>query len=466
MVVWNSLTEATIDPVLRKQQEVAMSPRPISVGRKRIHSTLVFALSLGMLLTASVASPGTGDGSGSPGMGPSRTTLAEHDNQTGAEALRYGPDVILFDGFESGDTCRWIGDCPPPANDTCASPIQLIEDSETFGWTIDATDDYGLSCLVDDSADTVYEIALASQSAVLVRVRPQGPSWELAMALRDSALCPSEIDIACEAHGKAARYINIPNLDAGVYDVIVDGDAGSQGDFGIRYTTRIADATFGYWVLETTDEYSSIAGAPGATSVVIPITPAGVPTPDPGDEWWLPVNLPFSFDYFGTPYMTINVTSNLLLTFDAAPTGSEAYDNDCLDSSPPTNAIALFWDDGITREESAPELWTMSRGSEPDRSFTIEFKNWDLLHCDGALCYVLDVGVCQQVILHETGDIELRYGPRHPPTSSFGCGTQHTGCSATIGIEGQVGGLTDADLVDCLADNTTNGRNLYFVTPW
>src|SRR6185295_17703057 len=138
--------------------------------------------------------------------------------------------------------------------------------------------------------------------------------------------------------------------------------------------------------------------------------------------------------------------------------GPESYDNDCpLDSTAPSNAIAPFWDDGYA--DTGAVMQYKTEGTAPFRKFSVEWQNWDMWHCQtgGMNCFELNTSVTQTAILYENGDIEFRYGPRTAPADPRGCNTQHTGCSATIGIEGNVSGTADVDQKQCNTNGITEG---------
>lgn len=352
---------------------------------------------------------------------------------------------------------------PPPGNDTCAAPNELVAGVTETHSTVGATDDYAPMCLAVDSRDTVHQIDLASAQAVLVTLTPKSPEWNLAAALRTAAECETGPEVSCIIDRFWPLRINQPDLAAGSYNLIVDGESGAAGDYDVVYEVRPTDTTFGYWQLETTGTYQSIANTAGATQRTIPLT--GASDLD-GDEWSLNISLPFTLDYFGTGYTSVNVHANNYLTFAPPPTGPESWTNDCpLDGTEPNDMIALFWGDGISTLASGSELWTRVDGSAPHRRMIIEYKNWDMLHCEGNTCHVLETRTNQQAILYENGDIEFHYGPRQDPMTDKGCLTQHLGCASTIGIEGQVSGSTDVDQLECNVSNTTNGRVVYYVHP-
>ncbi len=353
-----------------------------------------------------------------------------------------------------------LPEVPPPGNDICTGAETLTAGTtDTGNSTVGAADDYGLSCTAGDGRDTVHALTLGGAAALLVTVTPQPGPWNLAAELRAAASCATGPAIACEADRFPVRHINCKNLPGGGYDVLIDGDGGAAGDYDIRFDTRAADSSFGYWIDDRTGQtFTSIAGSQGATQVAITTTS----TYQIGaDEWSMPITLPFTFPFHGTSYNTIHAVSNGYLTFSAQ---TVTYLNDCpLDTTAPTEALVPFWDDAIST--TASQLWTRLDGQAPARRFIIEYRNFDLLQCTNN-CQandVVDVNLNHQVILHENGDIQYRYGPR--TASNIGCTGRERGCSATVGIEGQGG--TDVDQVQCdsIANPVIDGRVITFIHP-
>jgi hypothetical protein len=362
---------------------------------------------------------------------------------------------IFSDGFESGGAGAWSSTFghPPPSYDTCDAPEVLVEGVEQGPYsTVAATDDYDLACVAVDGPDTVHQIVLGGNAALLVNLSPQSPEWQLASSIREN--CAAGPDLACIAGGFPERFINRPNLPAGTYEVIVDGSSSQTGEYTILYHSKAPDTTFGYWVLESTDLYTPLTGA-----TQIPIG-TGYPA---GDGWAAEITLPFDFDYFGTTYtsgMLITVTDDMYLTFGDYVGDPETYQPDCLDDTEPGEMIAPFWVDGMSYSATAALSYTVD-GTGPNRRLTVEWRDFDIL--EGP--WILPTRVNHQVVLFENGDIEFRYGPRVSGPYSYGCGYQEAGCSAAIGIEGGAGASHDADLVDCFQENTQEGRVIRFVHP-
>lgn len=159
------------------------------------------------------------------------------------------------------------------------------------------------------------------------------------------------------------------------------------------------------------------------------------------DDESFPLTLPFAFPFFRVSFTTVNISVNGYVTFEAPVTGTDTIDNDCpLDTTAPGATIAAFWDD-LYATDIAPAASMSYRitGMAPNRAVTIEWKDLDAYYVAGGgnNSFVQGVRVTHQIVLRESGVIELRYGPRTPPTDKTkDCGAdRHRGCSATVGIE-------------------------------
>jgi hypothetical protein len=367
----------------------------------------------------------------------------------------------------------------PPPNDQCTGAITLVPGAAaTMGSTVGAADDYAPTCLASDSTDTTYKFTLASAQQVILALVPSTP-WNAALTLVNGMTCDTSSTVSCVDGAFATRYINRKSLAAGSYDVIVDGAAGAVGDYTVALTTGPTDATFGYYKIDTSSPYVDIAAT--GTMVAIPLTNWGVDAgTGAGDEWTLAIPLPFAIDYYGTTYAagaSLTVSANGYLTFGAAAPGMENWVNDCpLDSTAPNDALALFWDDQISTNQSMSKLYTKVEGTAPYRRFIVEYQNFDGLACNGGgTCYRIEDATNQQAILYENGDLEFHYGPRATPTTLRNCsagtggttGQQGAGLCATLGLEGQVAGMTDVDGAQCNTNTppVVDGRDIYWVHP-
>lgn len=183
-----------------------------------------------------------------------------------------------------------------------------------------------------------------------------------------------------------------------------------------------------YTVVDTTVPYASPAGAQ-------PI--AGFTADADDDNFALP--LPFTFVFFGIPYTSVTASVNGFLTFGVPPVGVDSYENECpFDTTAPDATIAVFWDDLVASQLGTPAMATATLGTAPDRAFVVEWRDLDAFYRAGSGNNSFSQGilVTQQVVLHESGAIDLHYGPRTAPAQDKDCGlARHEGCSASVGIE-------------------------------
>jgi hypothetical protein len=204
------------------------------------------------------------------------------------------------------------------------------------------------------------------------------------------------------------------------------------------------DAAIGsgsYTVSETTAPYAMPADAqpiPGFSSAA--------------DEDNFELALPFPFVFYGVTYSTAFANVNGFVTFGPPPAAADSFPNDCpFDATAPDAMIAVFWDDLLAKDSVATAaMSTATIGTAPDRAFVIEWHDLDAFFRAGTgnNNFSQGIKVTQQVVLHESGAIDLHYGPRTPPTQDRDCGLQrHEGCSATVGLEASGGQLST--LVQC-----------------
>jgi hypothetical protein len=200
--------------------------------------------------------------------------------------------------------------------------------------------------------------------------------------------------------------------------------------------------------LARSDAGMSIDSPPGVGDYSVatgtdPFLPlAGQPVPGfavKDDDKDYPIPLPFTFEYYGVPYTQATVNTNGFVTFGASVSAEAARLNACpLDATPPDAMIAVFWDD-LYATDVAPmgSISYLLDGTAPDRRLTVEWRDLDAYYVAGGNAFTQGLRVTHQLVLHETGTIEMRYGPRTTPLyANKDCGAdRHRGCSATVGLE-------------------------------
>jgi hypothetical protein len=139
-----------------------------------------------------------------------------------------------------------------------------------------------------------------------------------------------------------------------------------------------------------------------------------------GDDQVVTLNLPFSFSFYGTSYISVKVSSNGNVHFGSS---NKAHSNTCL---PRTNAprpmIAAFWDDLYPPGGGA--VYYGATGTAPNRVFTVEWR--DIPHYSSS-----PSGVTFEVQLEEgTNNIYVLY-----QDVDFGNTAYNDGASATAGLQ-------------------------------
>lgn len=146
----------------------------------------------------------------------------------------------------------------------------------------------------------------------------------------------------------------------------------------------------------------------------------------PGASLWLtlsddgvvPVNIPFTFQFYGIPYGMVNVSANGLLSFSSS---SVTWNNTILPTANVPNSVFAFWDDLIQRTG----VCTVTTGTAPNRRFITQWNNATFF---GSLDLTANL-TFEAVLSEQTQTIDLLY------QTMTGEGLRSSGSSATIGIQ-------------------------------
>ncbi|WP_437274941.1 hypothetical protein WME90_27225 [Sorangium sp. So ce375] len=158
-----------------------------------------------------------------------------------------------------------------------------------------------------------------------------------------------------------------------------------------------------------------------------------------GEDCVTTVELPFAFEFYGTPRAAVDIVSNGKLGFP----GTSFWDNSC---SLEPQTIAPFWDDLLPPAGGAVRYETL--GAAPARRFVVQ---WSAPHVTGGTAF--DV---RAVLFEGSNDIRFCYAD----TTVDNPVVDH-GASATAGIAGDTSGL----VYSCEAPRLTDGLALEFTYP-
>jgi hypothetical protein len=194
-----------------------------------------------------------------------------------------------------------------------------------------------------------------------------------------------------------------------------------------------------------TGTYTAISTGTGATAS----TAAG----DDGVQGSIPIG--FSFNYLGTPYTAVAVSTNGWLSFNATTTSTSFNNTDMYSTTGPQNALFPWFDDmthAVNSVAGAPSILYQLQGAPGSQTFTVQWTNVCAYRTAGGSALNF------QVILYEgTNVIEFRYGTRT-------VGTYLTGQSASIGIEGLTGG--PGNYMDAMTGNSRTGHFYLSESQW
>lgn len=145
------------------------------------------------------------------------------------------------------------------------------------------------------------------------------------------------------------------------------------------------------------------------------------------DDFFYTLNLPFTFNFFGTPYTTCYPSSNGLITFGAGYTG---YTNsDIPNAADPNNFIAPLFRDLRFWASSGGKLRHQTLGTSPNRRLIIQWHNVNEYAVTGTNVFTF------QVILYEgSNDIRFQY-----QDVVVGSVDYDYGKAATVGLENAAG---------------------------
>ena len=141
---------------------------------------------------------------------------------------------------------------------------------------------------------------------------------------------------------------------------------------------------------------------------------------DGADDTSLSIALLFTFDFFGTSYSSIFVSTNGLLTFGA---GVAAFTNTDLTTSPTQAAIAPFWDDLIV---PAGGVLTQTFGAPGSQRFVIQWNNVSFFSGGAAG----DALTFEATLFQGSNNIQFNY-----LDLVSGAAGGNNGASATVGIK-------------------------------
>ncbi len=230
--------------------------------------------------------------------------------------------------------------------------------------------------------------------------------------------------LSTSAHGGAANnsLITAQNIDASFVPLEGGADRGAVAGTITTGHRSAADA-FGYQAVTVAPQFDDISST-------------GTPILKGVDDGFVSVKLTgtFAFPFYGTPYSTFNVSSNGLVTLGNG-TGTSAYANTNLQSSPSGPAIAPLWDDLVVSGATNSSVYWQVKGSGSSQRLVMEWNDVSFAtgHNTGLVTF--------EAILSSDGTILFNY-------KSLDSGDSHAeGVTATVGFKN---GGDQSSARDCL----------------
>jgi protocatechuate 3,4-dioxygenase beta subunit len=245
--------------------------------------------------------------------------------------------------------------------------VDVVEGQTTVqDFALDAAPSHTVSGTVVDSDGTGVEGA-----TVTILSTPIPPATTDANGFYSFASVPAG---SYQAQATSGRC-----FDPQTQDLVVDGDT------TLDFTLPARSDAFGYTCQLVDQAYQE-------AETVVPLS---------GDDVATSVDLPFPFGFYGETYNRVHVCSNGLIEFSGPTTTSCPFSNVSIpNTARPNGAVYPFWDDLFV--DASASVRADVRGTAPERSFVIEFRN---LRFFGDTTRRIDFNV----VLHENGDVLTQY---------------------------------------------------------
>ncbi|MBO2008747.1 fibronectin type III domain-containing protein [Hymenobacter negativus] len=179
------------------------------------------------------------------------------------------------------------------------------------------------------------------------------------------------------------------------------------------------------WLLPVLGHAQGRADAYGftqTTGTYTPVTGTVISTASDDDVVYPATTLPFTFNYAGTDYTSLRITSNGYVTFGATAPSNTGY-TPISSTTGYAGAISAFGLDGGGRSNTGAAISTATEGTAPNREFVVQYANW------GAYGGVVGVENYQIRLAETSNVIRIVYG------SFTGLST---GTNPQVGLRGAV----------------------------
>lgn len=278
-----------------------------------------------------------------------------------------------------------------PANDACASATALSAGS-TAATTVSASGTDQSTCGFSDTEDVWYTATNSSTVARRFTVSTGSSSFDPVLAMY-SGTCAGLTELGCDDDGGpgAESLLVVDCIQPGqtVY-IRLSGFNGSEGTTTLNLSstpdpvaptlscpsniTVNAEAGYCEAYVNYLPPWADSSGAGNYTGGGIlydPIPGTGTSVTLSDDQVSGAIPIGFSFNFYGSSYTNVYVSSNGFLSFDAsAPNGCCSGQN-IPDAAAPNNLIAFAWED--LNPSLGGSIQYFTTGSAPNRIFVLNF---------------------------------------------------------------------------------------------
>jgi hypothetical protein len=224
-----------------------------------------------------------------------------------------------------------------------------------------------------------------------------------------AVLSDCETEIACNDDACGLQSTVVSNLTAGVtYIVQIDGFGAASGSGALNIVQLQAGND--YTACTSSSVFEDIS-ANGTLAAIISAC----------DDCSEDLAIPFTFDFYGAPFTSVNASSNGTMTFGGIFAG---FVNAAIPSAAaPNNFAAAIWDD--FNPGAAGDVYFATLGTAPNRRFIVSWQNVPQFANT-------DSNSFQVALMEGTNKLEFRYGTITPAVP----GDYTVGVESATGVNG------------------------------
>jgi len=329
--------------------------------------------------------------------------------------IRYSTSLITSENFETANQCMFDGQSDSAGTPKSYQVCELAFNTQYY-FAMKALDMWGNTSLISNVINgTTYDAPLCTITPASLHflMEPDSTSAD-SITISNITSFPSTLDYTIELMNNTFPDNTIVKLVG-----VSDKSRAQNGTkdfpeimYGMSFKGSGGPDLFGYRWKDSNEpngpvyEWNDIRSIPGSVQIT-----NWTGTLDDGYTGAIPMG--FEFDFYGTPYSNVYVTTNGFLSLTALT--SSYYTNEVIpDAGAPNNIICPFWDDLDGRTQG-----TVHYLQEAGR-FILQYTNWQRYSGTGSLTF--------QIVLQSNNRILFYYNNL--------VGTLN---SATVGIENNNG---------------------------